>query len=227
MDRFRTRLSEARHRNVDGYWYVPRPAIDEITDSDTISQVISEGNFPGDETDPLLASALRGSHKHIIHTQAKATFAILCYVVPPCLRHIARLINYADERGSEVDHRLPFSKNELCSCGFDDEHADAFFSTQWQFIAPKIRLGAFVPGEFGREVILPFRPNRVEQKHPPDTGAFGAVTEICVEEGHQVEPAYNGRVDCLVWYLLLHMMAHKFNRLYESNFITKHRRISS
>ena len=197
MDRYRRRLFEARQKNVDGYWYFPRLAIDTITDSDTISQIILETNFPGDETDPTLAHALRGSRERIIYKQAKVTFAISCYVTPLCHRHIVRLIEHAVKRGSEVDKRLPFSRSELSGCGFDVEQADAFFSTQWQFIAPKIRLGAFIPSDYGREVILPFRFDG-GQKPPLDTGGFGTVTEIRVEEGHQEEPTYNGRVNSLV-----------------------------
>ena len=198
MNQYRQRLFEARHRNVDGYWYIPRPATGTITDHDTISQIISENKLSGDEADPVLANVLQESQGKIIHKQAKVTFAISCYVVPHCLRHISKLINYAVVKGSEVDNRLPFSKSELCSCDFDDAHADAFFSTQWHFIAPKIRLGAFVPSEYGRELILPLRLSRGEQRSPPDTGAFGTVTEICVEEGHQMEPAYSGRVNSLI-----------------------------
>lgn len=198
MEKFREKLSESRRKNVDGCWYVPRHAIDRITDRDTISQIISEKNLSGDETDAALGNALRGNLKQIILVEAKVTFAISCYARPPCLRQIVSLIKYADERGSEVDNRLPLSKEELFRCGFDDEHADAFFLTQWELIAPKIRLGAFVPSEFGPEVILPFRFNRAEPGSPPDTGAFGTVTEVCVEEGHQVEPAYIGRVNILV-----------------------------
>ena len=197
MDGFRKRLYEARNKNVDGYWYIPRPATDRITDTNTISEVLLENHFLGDEMDPTLANALRGSHEKIIHKQARVTFAISCYAVPSCLRHIPRLINYAVERGSEVDNRLPFSKSELRGCGLDNEHADAFFFTQWQFIAPKIRLGAFIPSEFGQEVILPFRFNRTKEELSLETGAFGTVKEICVEEGHQMEPAYNGRVNSL------------------------------
>lgn len=198
MEKFREKLFASRRKNVDGCWFVPRHAIDRITDRDTISQIISENNLSGDETDAVLGNALRGNLKQIILVEAKATFAISCYARPPCLRQIVSLIKYADERGSEVDNRLPLSKEELCHCDFDDEHADAFFFTQWEFIAPKIRLGAFVPSEFGREVILPFWFNGAEPRSPPDTGAFGTVTEVCVEEGHQVEPAYTGRVNNLV-----------------------------
>ena len=194
MDRYRRRLSKARLTNVDGSWYVPTLAIDRITDSDIISQIILEKNFLGDEADPAFGQALQRSNEKIIHKQAKATFAISCYVKPPCLDQIVKLIKYAVERGSEVDHRLPFSKSELWGCGFDDEHADAFFSDQWHFIAPKIRLGAFVPSEFGPEVILPLQLNQEDGRSFPDTGAFGTVTEIYVQKGHQVEPAYSGRV---------------------------------
>ena len=194
MDRYRRSLSKARLTNVDGSWYVPKLALDRITDSDTISQINLETNFLGDETDPTLAQALRGSKEQIIYKQAKATFAISCHVKPHCLGQIVKLIKYADERASEVDRRLPFSKSELWGCDFDVEHADAFFSHQWHFIAPQLRLGAFIPIEFGPEVILPLQRNPEERSAFPDTGAFGTVTEICVEKGHQVEPVYTGRV---------------------------------
>lgn len=203
MEKFRDKLSKSRRKNVDGCWYVPRRAIDTITDRDTISQIISEKNLSGHETDAVLGKALRGNLEQIILVEAKVTFAISCYARPPCLRQIVSLIKYADERGSKVDNRLPLSQEELCRCGFDDEHAAAFDSTQWGFIAPKIRLGAFVPSEFGPEVILPFRFDRGEPGSPLDTGAFGTITEVCVEEGHQVEPAYLGRVSGLVLVLAI------------------------
>ena len=198
MDQFRSRLLEARHKNVDGCWYVPRPTIARFTDRHTISRIILENGFLGDGMDTALANAQRDSHIDIIHTQAKITFAISCYVIPDCLRHMVAVIKYADVKGSEVDNRLPFSKRELGFCGFNDEDADHFFKAQWHFIAPKIRLGTFVPTEFSPKVILPLRFRQGEQKPPLDSGAFGTVREVCVEEGHQVEPAYNGRVSLLV-----------------------------
>ena len=183
---------------MDGYFYVSRLAVDRITDGDTISQIISQKYLLGDETDPMLANAPLDSLKEKILKEAKVTFAISCYAVPHCLRYMARLIIFANARGSQVDHRLPFSKQELCGCGFHEDHADKFFSTQWQFVAPKIRLGALVPTEFDPEVILPLRIPQIEHKPPPDTGAFGTVTEVCLEESHQVEPVYVGRVSTLV-----------------------------
>lgn len=203
MEKFRDKLSKSRRKNVDGCWYVPRHAIDGITDRDTISQIISENGTSGDETDAVLGNALRGNLKQIILVEARVTFAISCYVNPPCLRHMVSLIKYADERGSEIDNCLHLSKEVLRRCGFDEEHADIFFNTQWEFIAPKIRLGAFVPSEFGQKVILPFRFNRGERESPPDAGAFGTVTEVFVEEGHQMEPAYIGRVNSLILVLVI------------------------
>ena len=194
MERFRTKLSEARRKNVDGYWYLPRLAIERITDSYTISQIILENSFLSEEKDPTFAHALRGSHEQNIFNQARVTFAISCYTKPPCLRHIISLIGYGIKRGSVVDNCLPFTKDELRGCGLDVEHTDAFLSTQWHFLTPTIRLGAFVPSEYDREVVLPFWLDRAEQMLAQDTGAFGTVKEICIEEGHQLEPIYNGRV---------------------------------
>ena len=198
MERFRSRLLEARPKNVDGCWYVPRLTTARFTDRHTISRIILENDFPGEEMDTALVNAQRDSHIDRIHKQAKIAFAISCYVVPDCLRHMAGVIKYADARGSEVDNRLPFSKRELCLCGFDDEDADHFFKAQWHFVAPKIRLGTFVATEYSPKVILPLQFYQGEQRPLPDTGAFGTVREICVEEGHQVEPAYNGRVSLLI-----------------------------
>lgn len=198
MDQFRIRLHEARHQNVDGCWYVPRLTTAELTDRHTISRIIVQNGFLSDEMDIALANAQRDSQIDKIHRQAKTTFAILCYVRPDCLRHMAGVIKYADARGSEIDNRLPFSKRELSSCGFDDEDSDHFFEAQWQFLAPKIRLGTFIATEFSPKIILPLRSHQGRQKPPLDTGAFGNVKEVCVEEGHQVEPAYNGRVNLLV-----------------------------
>ena len=197
MDQFRSRLLEARHKNVDGCWYVPRLTTAKLTDRHTISQIILENRLLCDGMDTALANAQRDSQIDKIHRQAKITFAISCYVIPDCLRHMAGVIKYADARGSEVDNRLPFSRNALKSRGFDDEDSDHFFKAQWHFVAPKIRLGTFVPTEFSPKVILPLRFHQGEQRPPLDTGAFGTVREICVEEGHQVEPAYNGRVSLL------------------------------
>ena len=198
IDQFRSRLRESCHENVDECWYVPRLTIARLTDRHTISGIILENGFLGDGMDTALANAQRDSQIEKIHRQAKITFAISCYAEHDCLRHIARVIKYAEVKGSEVDNRLPFSKRELCLCGFDDEGADSFFTTQWHFVAPKIRLGTFVPTEFGPKVILPLRFPPRDQKPPPDIGAFGTVREIFVEEGHQAEPAYSGRVSLLV-----------------------------
>ena len=198
MDQFRSRLLEARHKNVDGCWYVPRLTTAKLTDRHTISRIILENGFLGDGMDIALANAQRDSQIDKVHRQAKITFAISCYVIPDCLRHMERVLKYADARGSEVDNRLPLSKRELCFCGFDNEDADHFFKAQWHFVAPKIRLGTFVATEFSPKVILPLRFHQGEQRPPLDTGAFGTVREICVEEGHQVEPAYNGKVNLLV-----------------------------
>lgn len=198
IDQFRSRLREARHKNVDGCWYVPRPTIARLTDRHTISGIILENGFLGNGMDTALANAQRDSQVDKIQSQAKTTFAISCYVKHDCLCYLAGVIKYAEEKGSEVDNRLPFSKRELRSCGFDDDGVDRFFKAQWHFVAPKIRLGTFVPTEFSPKVILPLRPPEEEQKPSLDNGAFGTVREISVEEGHQVEPAYSGRVSPLV-----------------------------
>ena len=198
IDQFQSRLREACHENVDGCWYIPRLAIARLTDRHTISGIILENGFLGDGMDTALANAQRDSQIDKIHGQAKITFAISCYAEYDCLRHIAAIIKYAEVNGSEADNRLPFSKKELCLCGFDDEGADRFFTAQWHFVAPKIRLGTFVPTEFSAKVIIPLRFPSREQKPPPETGAFGTVREVFVEDGHQVEPAYSGRVSLLV-----------------------------
>ena len=220
MDRVREKLLEARQKNVDDCWYVPRLAIDEIIDSDTISQIIMKNDILGDETDSILATAPQDSHKEFIHEQAKITFAISCYVEPPCLRYMARLIKYADERGSEVDKRLPFSKRALCDCDFEDKHVEKFFSTQWLFISPKIRLGTrtIIPSEFGPEVILPFRFCQARNKPLPESGAFGTVMEMCVEEGHQAQPAYTGRVGHLTPLLAFSPIDSQFTQIVRKQF---------
>ena len=198
MNQFRTRLKEARQTNVDGDWYISRLAIDELTNHNTISQINLEKNsISGEKADPIFRKVLRPSNEQVILRQAKVTFTILCYAVPACVPHIIELIDYAVRRGTEIDNCLPLSKIVLCGCGLQDEHSEVFCSTQWHFIAPKIRLGNFVPNDFGQEVVLPLRRNRVEPRSLPDTGAFGTVIEVCVEQGHQVEPAYSGRVNSL------------------------------
>ena len=198
IDHFRSRLREACHKNVDGRWYVPRSTIARLTDRHTISEIILENGFLGNGIDTALANAQRDSQIDKIHRQAKITFAISCYVEHECLRYMTGVIKYAEEKGSEVDNRLPFSKRELRLCGFDDEGADCFSKVQWHFVAPKIRLGTFVPTEYSPKVILPLRLPQGEQNHSPDTGAFGTVREVSVEEGHQIEPAYSGRVSPLL-----------------------------
>ena len=197
-DQFRNRLREARHKNVDECWYVPGPTIARLTDRHTISGILVENDVLGNGMDTALANAQRDSQIDKIQSQAKITFAISCYIKHECLRYIVGIIKYAEGKGSEVDHRLPFSKRELRLCGFDDEGADRFFKAQWHFVAPKLRLGTFVPTEFSPKVILPLRPPQGEQKPSPDVGAFGAVREVSVEEGHQVDPAYSGRVSTLI-----------------------------
>ena len=191
MMKCRKELDEARRENVDGSWYVPRLAIERVINSDTISQLSPDISISGEVEDPILASVLRQGKEQIIREQAKVTFAIACFANPSCIHYVADLIRYAIKRGWRVDNRLPFSEIELQDCGLDEANAKAFYSTQWHFIVPKIQLGAVVPDEFRPELILPLRQLRL----PPDTGAFGTVIEVCVEEGHQVEPIYSGRVN--------------------------------
>lgn len=226
IDYFRSRLREACHNNVDGFWYVPRRIIAELTDRHTISGIILENGFLDDGLDTALANAQRDSQIDKIHKQAKITFAISCHVEHDCIHRILGVIKYAEAKGSEVDNRLPFSIRELGLGGFADDEADRFFKAQWHFVAPKIQLGTFVPTEFIPNIILPLRLPQVEQRHPPDTGAFGTVKEVCVEEGHQVEPAYSGRVS-----FLLSMFAKLFldslgSRSCVNNSIQKHQRSS-
>ena len=198
INHFRSRLHEACHKNVDGFWYVPRLAIARLTNRHTISGIILENGLLDDKMDTALANAQRDSQIDKIHRQAKITFAISCYVEPDCLHRIPGLIKYAEAKGSEVDSRLPFLKTELCLCGFDNESAELFFEAQWHFVAPRIQLGTFVPTEFSPNIILPLQFPQGEQRNFPDTGAFGTVSEVSVEEGHQVEPAYSGRVSPLL-----------------------------
>ena len=204
MDDFRKRLDEARQKNVDGRWYLPRHVINEITDRDTVSQIIRQNNLPNDESDPIYARSQQRDLELNILIQAKVAFAVSCYVERKCICNIPRLINHAGRKARTADHHLPFlTHRELQACGFSHEDADHFLATQWHFTAPEIRLGSVSPVVFESEVILPFQNPKGEQRQPPDTGAFGFVNEICVDKGHQSEPIYSSRVGASTWDLLI------------------------
>ena len=193
MEDVSKQLRMARKGNVDMKWYVPRPVIEATLNKEAILELVQENNLSADEEDRIYAVALQPRLVEDIHLQAKATFAILIHLGTRYLRYIISLIHYGKSQGSEIDRHLPLTRNVLLVCRLDTDHAIAFCSAQWHFIAPKIRLGAVDPIDFELGIILPFRFNQVEGFYP-EAGAFGSVTEISVEPGHQEEPGYNGRV---------------------------------
>lgn len=200
MEKFLEELRAARKNNIDGRWYIPRPVIEKITSKDTISRIIREKNLSIRETDPSFAKSLQESLTQTIHAQAKVAFAISCFAEPRCVHHLPKLISQVTrhEGASEVDHRLPFTRNTLRQYQFTDDEANTFFQVQWHFIAPKMRLGALEVDDYPKEVILPFYRNPAEHE-APRAGAFGTVAEICVEQGHQLEPVYISRVSVLIY----------------------------
>ena len=225
MDHLRNRLHEARKQNVDGKWYVPRHAIDEITDRGTISQIVRDNNLSYDESDPIYAKSQQRDLEENILAQAKAAFAVACYVKRNCVRYVPRLINHAARKGRTADNYLPFfTQRELRDCGFGNEDADVFLATRWHFTAPDIRLGIVSPVVYESEIILPFQHPERGQRRPPDTGAFGTVIEIRVDEGHQSEPTYKSRVRTVESEFASLLLAHDLNRSCESNFTLTLRR---
>ncbi len=200
MEKFLEQLRAARKENIDGQRYIPRPVIDKLTSRDTISRIIREKNLSIRETDPYFAKSLQESLRETIHTQAKVAFAISCFAEPKSVHRLPKLISQVrrHEGGSEVDHRLPFTRNTLREYQFTDDEANTFFQVQWQFIAPKVRLGALEVDDYPKEVILPFYRSPAEHE-TPRAGAFGTVAEICVEQGHQLEPVYINRVSVLIY----------------------------
>lgn len=207
MDELLKQLSNKGLTNVDGLWFVPRPAIDQIVDKTAISKIADATDLLIDEEDRILAASFRENLKHAIHAKAKAIFAISCYVKPHCLRHIRRLINYGDEKASKTDRHLPLSRSTLSKCGFDTHTADSFLKAQWHFIAPKIELGIVIPKTFSPEFILPFQAVEADGMPPLETGAFGKVVRIRVTPGHQVKPAYDGLVG-LIQFLFMASLDH-------------------
>lgn len=212
-------LLKAHQNNVDGHWYVPRLILDEIFNKNSISKIIQEEKLTAHNDDPIFAAISQPGLSYKIYTTAKVTFAILFHLGLVYLRYIVSLTDHGDSMGSEIDHHLPLTKRELLLCRFDTNHADAFQSAQWHFIAPKIHLGVFIPNDFRQDVILPVKSSRPERPISEE-GAFGFVTEIQVEPGHQVEPAYPGRVSCIGSWRLLNMWLLTRNfRLSVNNFI--------
>lgn len=203
MDELLKQLSEKSLTNVDSrgpghkLWFVPRPAIDQIVDKAAISKIADATDLPIDEEDRILAVSYRESLVTAIYDRAKITFAISCYVKPHCLRHIRRLIDHGNEKGSKIDRHLPLSRSSLSKCGFDTHDANSFLKVQWHFIAPKIQLGDVAPTKFRQECILPFQAIEADHLPPPETGAFGKVVRIIVTPGHQVKPVFNGPVSLL------------------------------
>ncbi|KAG8533414.1 uncharacterized protein KY384_002197 [Bacidia gigantensis] len=196
MEKLSARFCDARKTNVDDQWYIPRPTINKLLDRNTISQLADESNLPTPEDGGKFGVKYRPGLVDAIHAQATATLAILFHLDPIYLRYlhyIVSLIRYGNSTGSDIDHRLPLTVESLDLCELDPDHAKSFFNEQWHFIAPTIRLGIVSPVEFSREVILPLRSNETE-RHFDELGAFGSVTEIYVEQGHQAEPGYSGRV---------------------------------
>ena len=192
------RLIEARRRNVDGQWFVPRPKLDEIFDWNSISEIVRQGGLSPHRDDPALAvSSLPGQVDKIYQT-AKTTFAILCHLGIDYLGYIFHLENYGDSMGSNVDDHLPLTKESLISCKLRTNHAVAFEQIQWHFITTRIRLGVAVMHEYRPEVILPIEFSKTGGQMTTE-GAFGAVTEIYIERIHQAEPAYTGRVISLAF----------------------------
>jgi hypothetical protein len=196
MDHVSRRLSEAHEKNMDGHWYVSRLALDEIFNKITILKILQEEKFADHNDDPIFVVSSKPGLVNKIHSKAKATLAVLFHMGAEYLRYIIGFIHYGDSMGSDIDHHLPLTKNELLLCRFDINRADAFQSAQWHFIAPKIQLDVFTPNEFRQEVVLPIKLSRPELA-VPEEGAFGFVTEIQIEPGHQAEPAYAGRVSCI------------------------------
>ena len=197
MERLRrqvnSRLIEARRRNVDGQWFVPRPKLDEILNEDSISEIVRQGGLSPHRDDPAFAVSLLPGQAKKIHQTAMISFAVLCHLGPEYLGYIFHLENYGDSMGSNVDDHLPLTKERLISCKFRANHAAAFEQTQWHFIITRIRLGVAVMHEYRPEVILPIEHSQPVRQVVTE-GAFGAVTEVNIERIHQIEPAYTGKV---------------------------------
>ena len=148
MDHVARRLSEAHQTNVDGHWYVPRLALDQILNKNTISNIVSNEELTAHNNDPALAVSSLPRQVDKIHSKAKRAFAILIHLGREYLRHIVDLFRHGDFMYSEIDHHLPLTKDVLLLCKFDMNHAGAFQSAQWHFIAPKIELGFSLLDEF-------------------------------------------------------------------------------
>lgn len=189
------RLSQARRINVDGQWFVPRPDLDEIINKDTISKIISKGGFSPYKNDPAFAVSSLPGQVEEIHRGARLAFAILCELGLDYLSYIFNLENYGDSEGFDVDYYLPFTEDNLISCNLHRDHAAQFEKTQWHFMTTRIRLGIPVVHDFHPKRILPITSPQ-PRRAVTEVGAFGAVTEVKIEPGHQVEPVYFGNVSC-------------------------------
>lgn len=192
------RLYKVRRSNVDGQWFVPRPDLDGIFNRNTISEIVSKGELSPYRNDAALAVSSLPGQVDRIHRKAKVALAVLCYLGLEYIGYIFHLESYGDSAGIHIDDHLPLTIESLISCNLRKHHATAFERTQWHFITTRIRLGIAVVHNFRPEIILPItscQPGR----RLTEEGAFGAVTEIKVEPGHQVEPVYSGNVSCMAF----------------------------
>ena len=197
LDIVSEQLYELRQTNVDKHWYVPRPTLDDIFNKETISNLVAKQKLSTHDNDPAFAISSLPSLVDKIYIKAKITFASLFHLGPEYLRYVIPLNRYADSVSSHIDHRLPLTEETLLSCDFGTNDAGAFQDAQWHFTAPKLQLGISVLDEYPQKTILPIRS--VRQRSPLSAeGAFGHVTEIQIESGHQVEPAYTGRVSLIL-----------------------------
>lgn len=193
LDSVSEQLYDSRQENVDGHWYIPRPTLDDIFSKKTISNLIMKQELFAHDNDPAFAISSLPSLFDMIYIKAKIPFAILFHLGPEHPRYAIPLNQYADSVCSHIDHRLPLTEGILLSCNLGTNDASAFQNAQWHFTAPKLQLGVSVLDEYPQEIILPIRFVRLGSPLPSE-GAFGLVTEIQIESGHQVEPAYTGRV---------------------------------
>ena len=183
-----------KQENVDGRWYVPRPAINQLVNTDLVSVVVRTNRVLINESDPMLGPNLQLGLINTITKRAKVTFAILLYLGPAYYHYIVPIINYGNSKGfEEIDHKLPLSADDLHLCKLNAGHIGPFCSAQWHFIAPCLQLSAFESVQYCQEMILPFRRVQIGNI-TAEVGAFGLVEEITIEPDHQKEPSYHGRV---------------------------------
>ena len=183
------RLSGARKTNVDGQWYVPRLAIDEIIDKSSISDIMRESDLYTRSKDKFLDRSQLPGLVDVIHSTGKIGFAVLCHLGPEYTKYVLNLKRHAESKGSGIDRLLPWAEQELLGSGLNKVQAGSFVKAQWHYNTPKLLLRGVNETPFPPVTILPLKFSS-SRCFAAKEGASGSVAKVEIEQGHQ-DPPYS------------------------------------